>query len=110
MDDILNSGGAFTPEKEITEITLTKEEKEAINEAENEIRETNILLKSPAWERAKINFLTEIENMKNQLPGMVENKSSLEDIGLEYKVCMMTEKKIVELINSIESLEGAKDE
>lgn len=110
MSDILSSGGTFVPEEDIKEIEISKEEKEAIKAAEREIRETTILLNSPAWQRAKDKFIAEIQEMKNILPEKVENQSSLEDIGLEYKVCMLAEKKLLSFINSVESLQEVKDE
>lgn len=102
MEDILNSGGRFIPENEIQSLGLTKEEKEELEREKEEIRQLNILSRSPAWQKAKTQLLEGVEKMKYEIGESCDNNASLESIGQNFKIYRIAEQKIKQLVEEVE--------
>lgn len=102
VNDILNTGGAFLPEFEVASPEVSEEEKEALLAAEEEIRQLQILAKSPAWTRIKAEFLAEIEKMKYEVVKQNDKGVSLENIGREFQIYRICEQKLISLIERVE--------
>nr|DAX29324.1 MAG TPA: hypothetical protein [Caudoviricetes sp.] len=101
-DDILNSGGSFTPEMEVETPTISKSEREQIEREQQEIRDLKIFRKSEAWQNAKKRLFEKLEKMKFEITETCDNNGSLENIGQNFKIYRICEQKVKELINEIE--------
>ena len=105
MDDILNSGGAFTPEMEVDPPEMTANEKAEIKAEKAEARSMRVLANSTAWQKVKDEFKKEFENLRFEVTRTVENQDSLEEIGQRFKIYSICEAKLLSLIERVENMD-----
>ena len=110
MDDILNSGGAFTPEMEVDLPEITADEKAEIEAEKAEARSMRVLANSTAWQKVKDEFKKEIENLKFEVAQAVEKQGSLEEIGQRFKIYSICESRLLSLIDRVENVDYESDE
>ncbi len=110
MDDILNSGGAFTPEMEVDLPEITADEKAEIEAEKAEARSMRVLANSTAWQKVKDEFKKEIKNLKFEVTQAVEKQGSLEEIGQRFKIYSICEARLLSLIDRVENVDYDSDE